>query len=573
MQFVMQHLAGLDDVLALPGVEAVDGDMIAAILDEAGKFAANELAPLDRTGDLEGARLVDGKVRAPTGFTEAYAKFCEAGWLGLAQDPAFGGQGLPFLLHMAVSEMRTSACMAFSLCPLLSSSAILALKAHGGEAQRTYLEHMVSGAWTGTMLLTEPQAGTDLGAVKTIATPNGDHYLLHGQKIFITWGDHEMAENIIHLVLARLPDAPAGSGGLSLFLVPKYLLNADGTLGARNDITAVSLEHKLGIHGSPTCVMSLGERSGAVGYLVGEINRGLANMFTMMNHARLEVGLEAVALSERAYQQALAFARERVQGNVVGASSNTPIIGHADVRRMLLVMRSATDAMRGLAYVAGACVDHVHHNPDADRREFYSARLGVLTPIVKGWNTELAQEVTSLGVQVHGGMGFVEETGAAQLMRDARITPIYEGTNGIQAQDLAGRKLVGDGGKAIGELCDEVEAFCVQSSSCHVRGAIHARLADLRESAKYILDNASQDPQQSGAVAFNFMMQAGTVLGGWQLARALEAAERIGEPNLVQRKRTCAEFYVAHLLPRADAFHRTVTTGADSVNQLPVELF
>ena len=332
MRFVMEQLAGLEEIFALPGVEALDADMLGAILDEAGKFASNELAPLNRVGDLEGSHLVDGAVRVPKGFTEAYQKFCEAGWLGLAQDVAYGGQGLPFLLHIAVSEMRDSACMAFALCPLLSSSAILALGAHGGSAEKSaYLEKMISGQWTGTMILTEPQAGSDLGAVQTIAEPAGDHYLLRGQKIFITWGDHEMTDNVVHLVLARIADAPSGSAGLSLFLVPKYLLEADGSIGARNDVKAVSLEHKLGIHASPTCAMSFGDEGGAVGYLIGEPNRGLACMFTMMNHARLEVGLEGVALGERAYQQAVAFARERVQGE--GSRAGTRHGNHRPCRR------------------------------------------------------------------------------------------------------------------------------------------------------------------------------------------------------------------------------------------------
>jgi alkylation response protein AidB-like acyl-CoA dehydrogenase len=571
----MEQLAGLEEIFALPGVEALDADMLGAILDEAGKFAGNELAPLNRVGDLEGSHLVDGAVRVPTGFTEAYQQFCEAGWLGLAQDVAYGGQGLPFLLHVAVSEMRASACMAFALCPLLSSSAILALSAHGGSAEKSaFLEKMVSGQWTGTMILTEPQAGSDLGVVKTIAEPEGDHYLLRGQKIFITWGDHEMTDNVVHLVLARITDAPSGSGGLSLFLVPKYLLEADGSLGARNDVRAVSLEHKLGIHASPTCVMSFGDEGGAVGYLIGEPNRGLACMFTMMNHARLEVGLEGVALGERAYQQAVVFARERVQGRVPGQEPGMAIIGHADVRRMLMLMRAHTEAARAVAYVAAGCVDHVHYNPNPDGRAYHEARLGLLTPIVKGWSTEIAQEVTSLGVQIHGGMGYIEETGAAQLFRDARITPIYEGTNGIQAQDLAGRKLSGDGGKAMFALLDEIDEFCTGTagSAPHVE-ALKAGAGELRTSAHYILAHASQDPSLSGSVAFSFLMQAGTLLGGWQLARAAVAARQLGDDQLAETKSAMASFYATHILPRAGAYHQTVMTGADSAIALPTDRF
>ena len=575
MRFVMEQLAGLEEIFALPDVEALDADMLGAILDEAGKFASNELAPLNRVGDLEGSHLVDGAVRVPAGFTEAYQKFCEAGWLGLAQDVAYGGQGLPFLLHMAVTEMRDSACMAFALCPLLSSSAILALSAHGGSDQKNaYLEKMISGQWTGTMILTEPQAGSDLGAVKTVAEPRGDHYLLRGQKIFITWGDHEMTDNVIHLVLARITDAPPGSGGLSLFLVPKYLLEADGTPGERNDVHAVSLEHKLGIHASPTCVLNFGDEAGAVGYLIGEPNKGLACMFTMMNHARLEVGLEGVALGERAYQRAVTFARERVQGRVPGQEPGTPIIGHADVRRMLMLMRALTDAARALAYVAAACVDHVHYNPDADGRAYHEARLGLLTPVVKGWGTEIAQEVTSLGLQIHGGMGYIEETGAAQLVRDARITPIYEGTNGIQAQDLAGRKLAGDGGKAMIALLDEIDQFCndAAGSSLHIE-ALKAGAAELRTSAHYILAHASQDPSLSGSVAFSFLMQAGTLLGAWQLFRGALAARKLGDDQLFETKSVVANFYATHVLPRAGANHQTVMNGADSAIALPIERF
>ena len=575
MRFVMEHLAGLEDIFALPGVEALDADMLGAILDEGSKFAGNELAPLNRVGDREGSHLVDGAVRIPTGFTEAYKKFCEAGWLGLAQDVAYGGQGLPFLLHIALSEMRDSACLAFALCPMLSGSAILALSAHGERAQKSaYLAKMVSGEWTGTMILTEPQAGSDLSAVKTVAEPNGDHYLLRGQKIFITWGDHEMTDNVVHLVLARIADAPAGSSGLSLFLVPKFLLEADGSLGARNDVHAVSLEHKLGIHASPTCVMSFGDEGGAVAYLVGEPNRGLACMFTMMNHARLEVGLEGVALGERAYQRAVTFARERVQGRVPGQEPGMSIIGHADVRRMLMLMRAHTEASRALAYVAAACVDHVHYNPDPAGRAYHEARLELLTPIVKGWSTEIAQEVTSLGVQIHGGMGYIEETGAAQLYRDARITPIYEGTNGIQAQDLAGRKLAGDGGKAMFALLDEIDDFCDGAAGLPGRlEALRSGADQLRTSAHYILAHASQDPSLSGSVAFSFLMQAGTLLGAWQLERAARAALQLGDDQLAETKAAIASFYASHILPRAGAHHQTVMTGADSAVALPMDWF
>jgi alkylation response protein AidB-like acyl-CoA dehydrogenase len=422
MQFVLEQIAGLEEVAKLPGYEEATPDMVQAILEEAGKFAAEALAPLNVVGDQQGAKLVDGKVKEADGFAKAYAEFVENGWASLSGSVDFDGQGLPKVVGTAVDEMWQTANLAFSLCPMLTHGSIDAVQHHGSDAQKAlYLPRLISGQWTGTMNLTEPQAGSDLSVVRCKAVPNGDHYLISGQKIFITWGDHEMAENVIHLVLARTPDAPAGTRGISLFIVPKFMVDADGNLGERNDAYAVSLEHKMGIHASPTCVMSFGDNGGAVGYLVGEENKGLAYMFTMMNNARLNVGLQGVSISERAYQLASAYAEDRVQGGV-------PIIQHPDVKRMLLLMKTQTEAARMLAYRAFAHMDFAERSDDVETRKRNQAWVDLLTPIVKAWITEMAQEVTSLGVQVHGGMGFIEETGAAQYMRDARIIPIYEGT-------------------------------------------------------------------------------------------------------------------------------------------------
>ena len=585
MQFVMQHLAGMDEIAALPDfAETTSDDMVSAILDEANRFASNVLAPLNQSGDEQGVRLEDGRVIAADGFTEAYQQYVESGWLSLAQPVEFGGQGLPFLLHIAVNEMYTSANLAFSLCPMLSAGAIDALAAHADDHLRqTFLPKMISGEWTGTMNLTEPQAGSDLAAIKAKAEPRGDHYLITGQKIFITWGDHEMTDNVISLVLARLPDAPDGVGGISLFAVPKFLVNDDGSLGARNDVNAVSIEHKLGIHASPTCVMSFGDDAGAVGYLVGEVNKGLACMFTMMNHARLEVGLSGVSLSERAYQQAVAYARERVQGRVVGAEARAAIIEHGDVRRMLLSMRAHTEAARAIAYVTAAAADQMHHNPDGEARDYYRARADLLTPIAKGWCTEIVQDVTSLAIQIHGGMGYVEETGVAQHYRDARITPIYEGTTGIQAGDLVGRKLQRDSGRALFAMSEEVAAVAAecQSSNNAEIAAIGLRLErlnkDLLTSAEYILANAPEDPRLPGAVSFNFLMLAGTLVGGWQLARGALAAQRLiasgeGNQDFAAAKIAVAAFFARQVMPRGHAYHEAVVEGGGAVWAVPAEL-
>src|SRR5688500_2268265 len=450
MQFALRELAGLSEVTALPAYAEVNAELADQVLEEAAKFAREVLDPLNRGGDKQGAQLADGKVTAPAGFKEAYRKFIEAGWNGVGGQPEHGGQGLPHLVGIPVQEIWKSANMALCLAPMLTSGVLEALKAHASpEQMKTYAGKLTSGTWTGTMNLTEPQAGSDLSAVRTRAVREGDHYRIQGTKIFITFGEHYMAENIVHLVLARTPDAPEGVKGISLFIVPKFVPIADGAPGERNDIKVVAIEHTMGIHGSPTCVLAYGDTKGAIGWLVGEENRGLEYMCTMMNHARLSVGLEGVAIGERAYQHALEYAKTRVQGREIGQRSGdrVTIIHHPDVRRMLMSMRAQTEAMRALAYFAAATLDKARRHPDPAEKRRNQGLLDLLTPIVKGWSTEQGIEIASTGSQVHAGMGFVEETGAAQYLRDARITTIYEGTTGIQANDLIGRKVAFEKGE------------------------------------------------------------------------------------------------------------------------------
>src|ERR1700746_437263 len=461
MQFVINELAGLKSLAALPGYEEVTPELVEAGLEEAAKLAVSVLAPLNQPGDEQGAVLTRDGVVAADGFAAAYRRFVENGWNGLGGDPEYGGQGLPGLVAAAAVEMWNSANMSFALCPLLTAGAMEAIKAHASnELKNRYLPNLVSCEWSGTMNLTEPQAGSDLSAVRTRAVPEDDHYRISGQKIFITWGDHDMTENVVHLVLARLPDAPEGTRGISLFLVPKFLVGADGSLAERNDVVCASIEHKLGIHASPTCVMSFGEKEGAIGYLVGQENEGLPHMFTMMNEARQKVGIQGLGIAEGAYQAARDYAKERVQGRPVGQRSGdrVTIIHHPDVRRMLLTMKSQLEAMRAFGSVLAADIDLAHKHPEAAERRRRQARVDLLTPVLKGWCTELGVDIASVGVQVHGGMGFVEETGAAQYLRDARIAPIYEGTTGIQAGDLVGRKLSTDNGSAMMELIEEMRA-------------------------------------------------------------------------------------------------------------------
>ncbi len=588
MKFVLSELADMNAIAQLPGFEDATDDMVDAILTEAGKVAADVLSPLRHSGDIQGSHLKDGKVVTPDGFAEAYKLFSESGWMSVNQPPEFGGQGLPYLMDCAVSEMWHASNMAFTLCPLLTNGAVEAIYAHGSDSlKETYLENMIAGKWTGTMNLTEPQAGTDLSAIRTKATPDGDHYIIQGQKIFITWGDHEMAENIVHLVLARLPDAPEGVKGISLFLVPKYLVNDDGSLGERNDAQAISLEHKMGIHASPTCVMTFGgngkEIDGAIGYLVGEENNGLACMFTMMNLARLAVGMEGIGLSEGSYQIAAAYAKDRKQGYASGHEGKVAIIEHADVRRMLMQMRAFTEASRAIAYVAAATHDHAHNSTDEGVRATQKKRIDLLIPIVKGWSTEISQEVTSLAVQIHGGMGFIEETGIAQYMRDARITTIYEGTTGIQAGDLIGRKLLKDKGAAMSELLVELnqfgatlkaqsgEDFAIMSTQ------FSAALKSVTESTEWVLEKGLETPHTAGAASVNFLMLMGTALGGWLMAKGALAAQREidagSTDEFFKTKILTARFYAEHIMPRSQSYATTVQTGAGAIMDLSIENF
>jgi len=579
MKFVVKELVGLDDITALPGCEEVTPDLVDAVLEEAGNFATGVLDPLNIPGDRIGARLEESVVTAAPGFKDAFKQFSAGGWPGLNCDPQYGGQGLPHIISAQTSEMWNSANMSFCLCPMLTAGVVAALMRHGSDQQKDmYLPNLVSGKWTGTMNLTEPQAGSDLSAVRTRAVPEGDHYRLHGTKIFITWGEHDMAENIIHMVLARTPDAPEGVKGISLFVVPKFMVNKDGSPGKRNDVNCVSIEHKLGIHGSPTCVMAYGEGEGAVGYLIGEENRGLEFMFTMMNFARLEVGIEGVAIAERAYQHALEYAKNRVQGREVGVKSGdrVSIIHHPDVRRMLMSMKAQTEAMRALATLASAHLDKALLHPDKGARANSQALFDLLTPVVKGWCTEQSIEIASLGLQVHGGMGFVEETGAAQYLRDARITTIYEGTTGIQANDLVGRKVAYEKGATIKVVIAQMRSFADELNKVSHPGlaAIHKSLTEgidaLGEATDWLLATYPSNMKAASAGAVPFLKLFGTVAGGWQMARAaLIAKKRLDEEtddfDFYRAKLGTARFYAEHILPLAQAYRHEVVDGSTSV--------
>ncbi|MBT4493887.1 MAG: acyl-CoA dehydrogenase [Gammaproteobacteria bacterium] len=568
--FVINELLDYSRLNSLPDFVDATAELTDAILDEAGKFAGQVLGPLNRVGDEQGVRIEDNTVVTPDGFKEAYQMFVENEWLSLAQSTEFGGQGLPFLIHLAASEMWNSACLSMALCPMLTAGGIDAVSAHATDViKQKYMPQLVSGKWTATMNLTESHAGSDLSTLKTKAEPQGDHYLVRGQKIFITWGEHDMAENILHIVLAPMTDAPPGNKGLSLFLVPKFLVNEDGSLGERNDVRVVSTERKLGIHASPTCVMSFGENEGAIGYLIGEPGDGLACMFTLMNHARLEVGLEGVALAERAYQDALAYARERVQGRNVESGESAAIIQHPDVQRMLMCMKSLTDAMRGLTYDGAYSHDFRIHGSDDERRH-YGERFALLTPVVKAWCTELVNEITSIGIQVHGGMGFIEESGAAQHYRDARITSIYEGTNGIQANDLVGRKVLRDQGAALGSYLEEITETVDRLGAIEALKPLSIDLANardnLREASSYLVENAQSHQKFVGAVAYNFLMMMGYVAGGWYMAKSAEIAFANldgDEKAFYEKKLTSARFYFSQLLPRHRSYMDAVTGGAE----------
>jgi alkylation response protein AidB-like acyl-CoA dehydrogenase len=585
MLFAINELANFENVAALPGYEEASPDLVEAIIEGAAQVAGDIVAPTNWIGDQTGVRVENGRVIAPEAFRPAYKTLVEDGWLGISMDSEYGGQGLPSLLGIAIEEMLQSANLAFSLCPLLTQGAIRAIEAHASdELKAMFLPKLVSGEWAATMNLTESQAGSDLSVVSSKAVPEGDHYLVSGQKVFITWGDHDYAENIAHLVLARLPDAPEGVRGISLFLVPKFQIDAEGNSGEPNDVVPVSVEHKLGIHASPTCVMSFGDTRGSVGYLVGQPNQGLAAMFTMMNHARLGVGLEGLAVSERAYQQAASYAKERVQGAAPGHKERGPIIRHPDVRRMLMLMRSTNEAMRAIAYVTGADLDRHHKSPEKEDRDAALARVDLMTPVIKGWCTEMSQELTSLGIQVHGGMGYVEETGAAQFFRDARITTIYEGTTGIQATDFVGRKLLRDKGKAMGLLIGEMRqtvAEAAASTNDDVK-AIAASLAvgvdNMEEGTKWLFANFQSDINVPFAAAVNMLMITGYVCGGWQMARAALLASKhldagTDEVEFYQAKLYTARFFAEHQLPRTLGHLATVKAGPGSIMAMTEEMF
>jgi alkylation response protein AidB-like acyl-CoA dehydrogenase len=578
MKFVLQELAGLAEVGKLPGCEEATPDTVDAILEGASKFASQVLDPINYSGDREGSKWSGGEVTTPSGFKEAYRQYVEAGWGALPVGAQWGGQGLPKLVATPVEEMWCSANMSFSLCPMLTQGAIHALELRGAPAlQKTFLPKMASGEWTGTMNLTEPQAGSDLALLKTRAVREGDHYRISGQKIFITFGEHDYTDNIVHLVLARTPDAPEGVKGISLFVVPKFLVDADGSLGARNGVACASIEHKLGIHGSPTAVMVF---ENALGYLVGEENKGLATMFVMMNAARFAVGLEGVAIAERAFQRALAYARERLQGRDLHGGGTVPIIRHPDVRRMLMLMKSQTEAMRALAYVVAAALDVAARHPDEKMRQQNQAFVDLMIPVVKGWSTETGIEVASLGVQVHGGMGFIEETGAAQHLRDARITTIYEGTTGIQANDLVGRKIAREGGATARAWLEHLKAFDAELAKSGnadvkaIRGALAAGAAAVGESVDYIVANAGKDVMATFAGAVPFLRLMGVVAGGWQMARAALAAERnlgSGDKAFLEAKIATARFYADHVLVQASGLRDTVVKGSAAVMAVPEE--
>lgn len=576
MRFVLRELIGFDRIAALPGCESVTPELVDAVLDEAAKFAREVLAPLNAPGDHQGARWSDGHVTTPDGFPDAYRRYVDGGWNALAGDPAFGGQGLPSVIAAAVEEMWHGANMAFGLCPLLTRGAIEALHLCGTPDQKArYLHKLVEGSWTGTMNLTESQAGSDLSAVRTRAVPDGDRFRLFGQKIYITYGEHDMAENIVHLVLARLPDAPEGVRGISLFVVPKFAVDADGAMGARNDVRCVSIEHKLGINASPTAVLAYGDQGGALGELVGEPNRGLEYMFIMMNAARFQVGLEGLAISERAWQQALAYAQDRVQGVEAGVrgGGKVAIVRHPDVRRMLMGMKARVEAMRALAYVAAFAMDtaRLHANP-ADRARA-QAQADLLIPVVKGWCTETSIEVASTGVQVHGGMGFIEDTGAAQHLRDARITTIYEGTTGIQANDLVGRKIARDGGVAARALLDEMRADAerlpVEGDLAVLRAAQRGAIEVLSACVAWVAATHADDPKATGAASVPLLRLFGIVCGGWQVGRAaLAALGSNSEPDVCRAKLGTARFYADHILSEAPGLGHTVRFGAAGVMAL-----
>jgi alkylation response protein AidB-like acyl-CoA dehydrogenase len=570
----LNHGAGLKAAVEAGHYGDFDPDITAAVLEEAGKIASDVLAPLNRVGDQNGVKLADNKVTTAPGWPEAYRRWIEGGWNAVSGPEAFGGQGLPLAINAACTEIWSAANMAFGLCPLLTLSAIEALDAHGSdELKRIYLAKLISGEWTGTMQLTEPQAGSDVGALRTRADRAGDGtYRIKGSKIFITYGDHDMTDNIVHFVLARLPDAPAGTKGISLFLIPKFLVNEDGSLGPRNDIYPSGVEHKLGIHASPTCTMTMGDHGGAIGYLIGEENAGMRCMFTMMNQARLGVGLEGVGIADRAFQQALGYAQERKQGRAVGSKNggSDAIINHPDVKRMLLQMRALTAASRSICYATAVALDIASRAKDAGVRAEAAARGALLTPIAKAFSTDIGNEVASLGVQVHGGMGFIEETGAAQHARDARIAAIYEGTNGIQAIDLVTRKLGANGGASVFKLLDELSDVVrrVEASNDPAFGTTGVKLRDalgsLDRSSRWLLEKLASAPNDALAGATPYLRLFGSALGGCMLANEALAARSENETDAA-RHVALARFFAETFAVQAPSLEKTVTDGAETI--------
>jgi alkylation response protein AidB-like acyl-CoA dehydrogenase len=588
MLFCMDKLAGLSEVAKLPGFEDAGLDTAQAVLEECARFNEDVVAPLNVAGDKNPSSWKDGVVTTTPGFKDAFKQFGAGGWQGLQHPVEFGGQGLPKIIGAACIEMINSANLSFALCPLLTDGAIEALLTAGTpEQQQAFIPKMIEGAWTGTMNLTEPQAGSDLAAVRTRAEPQPDgSYKLFGTKIFITYGEHDMADNIVHLVLARVTGAPAGVKGISLFIVPKFMVNPDGSLGARNDAHCVSIEHKLGIKASPTAVLQFGDHGGAIGTLIGEENRGLEYMFIMMNAARYAVGVQGIAVAERAYQKAVAYAKDRIQSRPVDGSlpGSGPIIHHPDVRRMLMTMRAYTEGCRAMAIVAASAFDAAHHHPDKEVRAQNQAFYEFLVPLVKGYSTEMSLEVTSLGVQVHGGMGFIEETGAAQYYRDAKILTIYEGTTAIQANDLVGRKTARDGGqtaKAIAKQIEVTEAALARRDSVAARAFVK-RLKAAREAFVQVVDfvagNTKASPNAVFAGSVPYLMLAGNLMAGWQLGRALLVAEEQlaagqGDAPFLQAKVATARFYAEHLLSKVPGQRDSIVDGGESVTALPIEAF
>ncbi|MFT7645704.1 MAG: alkylation response protein AidB-like acyl-CoA dehydrogenase [Candidatus Poriferisodalaceae bacterium] len=585
MQFVLEHVVGLGDLAQRAGFEHADPETVEALLGEAARFMEQEVAPLNRVGDEEGIRVDGTQIFHPDGFADAYSKFVEAGWNGMALGEEYGGGGMPWVVGLAVQEMMTAANMAFSLCPLLTQGAIDAITHHASESLREiYLPKMITGEWSGTMNLTEPQAGSDVGALTTTAEAAGDgSWLISGTKIFITYGEHELAKNIVHLVLARTPGAPAGTKGISLFIVPKYLVNNDGSLGARNDLKVVSSEHKIGIHASPTCVMSYGDETGAVGYMVGEEHSGMRAMFTMMNNARLSVGLQGLSLTDRSYQQARQYAIDRKQGKAIGAElpagESSSIVDHVDVRRMLMTMRANAEAMRCVMYANGAAMDFAASADDDVEREQWDSLTALLTPMSKGWGTDLGVEMTSLGLQVHGGMGYVEETGAAQHWRDIRIAPIYEGTNGIQAADLVFRKLPMAGGAVMAGFVAKMRDLATELASTDLAdlgSSLGDGISSLEEAATWIGGRLAVAPNDASAASVPFLRLCGIVAGGYYMALSAQIASRQlangeGDADFLTDKIATARFYAEQILPGAAGYVTAATRGADLFFAIPTD--